>query len=1531
MAVEWFAILKGPAGWVWAKLLKRAREKYARYRASENAIRGEDLVGKASLHYLVKEQLEKLAASDNLPAGLQSDEFRTWLQQGDNVELFVEVLIARAGSRSEMSRQAEGRLAFNYEGITGETRKLAPGRVALAVSHVYGQLHATEGGRQALQLALEQWTAAQVFRLGHPEPRESPSDADVVRVKAMAAPLLEAGKRSWKMPRFVAPLTLEAHLQQDNHEPRPTSASEILSAIEAGGSFVLFGAGGIGKTTFMLELSTSCMIAGRRIPLFVDAAVWARTNLGLLEHLSSLPSARASGVTSAGLAELAAAGHLVIMLNGWNEIPASSKLVCRDGLIQLTVAAQALSVVVVSRTLGDTPSLPNSKQIEVRGLTWQGQSSVIRAELGNESAAPLLDLLAKNMRLRHAARSPLILRGLLAQARKGTMAYSSVFDLLGASVQAFEEDDQRRLVLSVGPVDGHQRAYLEELACLLTQRLATNCYRDDALQAIHSTATKLAQRRLISAPPPLAAVLDVLVSHHLLHLEDDLVRFAHQRFQEYFGAIRLLRECTEDAVPATLLRTAVNQPGWDESIALVADKLKGRGAPADARVRMIKAAAAVDVGLACDLAGICAFGNTDDSELHHHLVARVNELAASPLEQVRDLAVACQIASGLPAFAERLWQLLESEDRQTRLHTYRLSGFAISLAQLGADADKRVAAWPSDRRVEFLHEIADNPDNYEFLVRLARSEPDASVRAAAISALFWHFPASDAPLKAWLNAPVEVQTERNVMSYVQQALEEGYANDAVRERLRSIAVSDASDDARLALALAFPNEVGPRALDLVFERLRSSERYRDDAPLVAIAGTHAPKRLLDLAHELALQSRVVPDWVAEYLRNGPVGVTTDVFERAWNALQGEAFRNLSGEVLGPLANRSQTERNVALWLQYAGAARGTLTDVDHERQRYLADLLAHAPGGDLLSVVMQRGQTASYNEAAELVHLVLRRIGIEGGSARASNRWLPTVDDVQKLVVLFADKVETAEIPQDRIRVYLCSIASHVAPVEFGSFLLETCRRHLEAWSIFREKVHKWSKSEASPRPANPYLGQYLASALSKWGPDALPSLLELMSYPSAMEFLPEAIARIVDLPWASKRERLLNSVSTDIKEGNLRRRLGRDFRQPEDTYQRWTNEAAKALGQKLSELVKAYEEKKSTDQNWNAREAEYRVGRLAVAVASIPSANVVEPVHRALTSGLMDIYGTVGTLRGLVRQGLYISDAAVVRQLEALHEQSANAKWHDESARYVMSDLSELLFCVVPTSLLSKPTGYYLRQWRRFSYPGEIIRRLSAMESEAAWPALLDLGRELRGKGQLPEEYASALVSTLTPSHLSEFLALVADGTLFNWCRNVWALERLAPRVAAVLSETTGQVAAFVNACQQAQSPLADALASEVLSRIKGSERARLSYLLEALDAGRAILPNMPAYRMLQGMFTLKAPIDEAQYEVSPKASNELRVQLYARARGVGATADACRRLLASIECTRREMGRPDDEPRHPAPEERLPWTDALLGSQGP
>lgn len=1498
----------------------------AKRSARNRAMKGEDLSSQVSLEYIVKAELVKLAASSALPQELQSDYFRAWLLSEECIERFVEVLIAQAGGDSALAQRARDDLAKRYEQTTGETQKLAIGPLNLVVSHVYGQLRATESARQLLNSALALRSAAQLHGLRHPDLRPFPTDADLERLRTVSARLLEAGRATWKMPAFVAPLTLEANEDNDDKEARPVTTVQLLDSIDAGGNLILFGDGGIGKTTFLLELaSLFSRKAGRRASLYVDAAIWARSGVGVLDYLASTPPAQALGVSSGELAKFAESGCLVLLVNGWNEIPAERKSFCRETFNILTTTTPTLAVAVTSRTAHDAASLRSPRRIVVRGLTWQGQSAVIRSELKEGSADALLEVLAKDTRLRHAARSPLILRGLIAQAQAGAKASSNVYDILGAVLATFEGDDKRRLTLEDAPVFGMQTRYLEELACDLNARGTTNLFRDEAMSAIGTAATYMVEERLLGVVPQPRSVLDVLASHHVLHVQDGLVRFAHQRFQEYFAAARLLRAGGQADESTRLLSNAVNEPAWADSLKLVAGKLGAPGGSGAARARLVRTAEAVDFAYACDLAGLCAFTESDDAALHARIVAGVNKLGASQLGQVKDLGVACQIASRLPVFAENLWALFESDEQQTRLHSHRLNGSRISLTQLGPQAEARINAWPSALRSEFLHETASNSDNYDFIVRTAVADPDPDVRAAAISALFWSYPASTAGLNAWLNAPLEVQTKHNLVGYIDYGIEQGVAGDQIRERLCVIGASEISDVARLQLALAFPTEVGPTAVDAVLARLRNVEQRGGPEQLVAIAEAHAPERLLALALELVAGEQGTPQWAGELLLGEKPEMREIAFETAWETLMAGEGRRLNSESVGPLSSMAQTRRSVATWLRHCVERRSKLSDVEHERGRQVGYLLAHAPGEDLLGVVMERGVQASYEESVELAEMLLTRVSRGEGSVSGANPWLPKPEQFTRLFDLFSGKREVAQNPQDRLFTLLACIASHVAPADFGPLLLEALRRHLDAWTAYRALLDELLKRPSSPRPNNPSLGNYVISSLTRWGMDALPGVLQLLSHPNASDLVPQAIGRVASLPWSSTKKLVFSSVNTDIQDGRQRHDTGCVLQQPSPAYQPVTDDAARALASLLNVEVDRQLAERKANPKWNARQGEYQLGNLVGILANLPSVEIVAPVTRALSSGLMGLYGFIGAVRALTRQGWVFSDVGVVSEFEALYERETSAAWVQESTRYTLAEFSQLMFLVEPPTRLKLPLSHYLSEWQRFAHPSEVIRVLGDMRTERAWPLLLELGTELSIKGNTAEELPHALASALSSNHFAAFARLVSDGTLFSWSRSAWTVERIAPAVAEVVKTTPEHLNVLIDSWRKNASPLGDALLAEVLARVDVVDEKRWELGLEALDAGRANDPNMPAYRMLKRMFKLQVPLGENQFEVYPKACNPLRLALYRRAKVGGDVGLAARRILASLECGRREGERPTDEPRHPDPGDGLPWTSVL------
>jgi hypothetical protein len=1302
---------------------------YAKYKTKKKAFKGENLFGQGDYYQLVKKELERLSVARDLPTVLQSEQCRHWLIKEENIKLFAKVFLARRAQRADIAKSAEKQLAIDYEQCTEETRKLAPGRVELAINFVYGQLTATDDGIQSLQLACTQFVAGELLVSMQPGPPLVPSDDEIPHLKAMAEAIIKSAEHTWRMPQFVAPLSLELRMPEINDDVLSTDASKLVAGIQSGENIVLHGSGGIGKTTLLLEICKSCLDKGNRIPLYIDVAAWGVKKLGLLEYIASHPASVSNGITLGKLTKFAEAGKLIIMLNGWNETSTLCKLDCGRSLTDIMVTAKALNVVVVSRSNVDVPSVRYSKQVEVRGLSWEGQRKIVLEELEFEKAESLLDLLGSSNRLRRSARSPLILKGLIAQFNIGlTDGHTNEYDLLGASVDAFEKNEQRYQMLSSEPIDNNQKVYLETIACFLTDQQATNCTREDALQAISSASMQLIDRGQISVPPNLSSVLKVLTSHHLLHEDNDIIRFAHQRFQEYFAAGRLLNDCLGTNSSLASLKASMNKTAWDEALELVASKLKRDKRLVNARIKLIRAGKELDLGLACDLVGACSFCKQDDQELHDYLVDRINLLAGSSVDVIRDLGIAYQIASRLPDFADQLWNLLEDDNQQNRLHLYRLNHLEISILQLGEDADIRISRWPSDRRAEFVTETAKNPDNYEYVVKLAECELDQKIRSAAISIFPWEYPASEVPIKSLFDAPIEVLTDHNVISCIQYYSELGDEVEKVLERIKSFCTDEIPIGAQVELTLAFPDEFGAIYQDAVLERLADQEYYMHDDDLQTIAQTYFPERMLDVAKELAFakkppspQDQILryqpfpPTWVGICLQKMSSDMKHILFQRMLDYLsQGKDINFLNGKIIGPLASSDQIKKCLDFIIHEDGKEYGDVSDKDRMRCKKVEEILINGEGGSLLDVARKFGRESSYDEAALLLKFLNLRIQSDDHEG-VIKEWLPTIDDVDALILLFAEKEEMAEDPQNLVRIYLCSIASYVDSHQYMPFIIECCQLHLDIWNVYRERMSKWAKEGMGRRPQNPMYSEDLKSAFARCGEVALPGLLELADHLEAMEFVVGSMVRIVNEPWNSKKERFGQGVISASQEGKERRKQNLVNRQPEKALQPLTDQVSAKLGQKLTKTVTEYLEQKNQKEQFDTRVAEGPVGHLAALLAGIASPEVIEPINHALASGLINIYYTVNVMQGLMRQGLLLDDEDVIKKLEDRYQESKGKAWYSDHERYEMSELIQLLLSVEQIHQLNWPVKFYLEQWRVLSNTQKVLKNIGSINLDAA------------------------------------------------------------------------------------------------------------------------------------------------------------------------------------------------------------------------
>lgn len=1493
-----------------APLLDRIRRKLAAKKAAREGTGAEAFL----LDSLIRKELQELAKYSGRPANLSHDGFREWVLGADQEKRFATTLLARA--RGAEDAQAVSELADLYAMVTGEAPQVSNGAINYVLSHLLNVIQSTESGRQALNVSLQLRVAGHLQAPSRGTQQHTLEGDVLTPVRTMARQLLQAAARNWGMPPRVVTLSIDRRFGRDLAERESVDFDGVAERISAHRNVVIFGDGGLGKTTLLLHVCSQLVEQGSRVPLFLDAAAWARSGRGMLEYLAAREQALASQVSVSHLARLAAGGHLALFINGWNEIAGEHRERCRTELVDLEATYKELALVVTTRSWQEFPRSNEVQHLQVLGLTWKEQVAAIRSALSPDASKTLLEVLAKHSGLRRDTRSPLILRGVLDMAVTDDVASASTLDLIGAAVASFERNAQHASALAAKPLDGRSRAYLQAVAFELTRTLRLEFPRDDALRALAPVALKLQSDGLLLAPPHLPDVLSALVGHHVLQEDEGAIRFAHQRFQEFFAAQQVLEGCTHHKQSRDALKIALRNAGWDEVLQLVAQNLRPESARAQ-RAVLVAEALIVDLGLACDLAGESGFVRADDAELYESCVHMLKELSSSPLEEVRDLATCFQIASRWPVFADRLWPLLESDDQQVRLTTYRLSQDGISLRQLGAQAPERIAAWPEDRQSEFIHEVADNSDNVPYLEEVARSWPSATLREAAIRALLWNYPASEAGLRFWAEAPDNIRIE--LLGHVSEILERVPEPEDVQQALAQLA-DTVEDKQQVQFVREFPSRATAKAVPGLLAHLRAADdRSHDDTQLLSAAMKLAPVELLVLTTQLASSNTRLPQWVWRVLEGQPAEALVGLRSTLVARLIGDEWANTDASLAGAIATPDSTGLVLDAWLA-AEAEASTSTDrKNHDKPRHLQDALLVTPGSVLMTAVSTRARKATYAEATELVELLLSRVQRESSRRQPHiESWNPEADEIR---VLFSAVVGMTKPDdgQDALRAYLTSLCSKAHATQFESFIFEVFEHHLELWSAYARAMEGWNQRQ--PRPTNPYLGQYISNAAAALGFAAVPKLLSLATHPQAKRLVPETLVQIVAAPWDEGSEKGIfsNSLVNAITEGRRRAQLGRMSLQPTDATQAVTDQVAEYFSSELKGLIA------QAAVNTGGRNAGYALGEWAKLASKVPSRVVVPALLEALGCGLMPRYPTVDIAKSLLRAGEQIAVPQVVRHIETLLELDT-AKWVHDSERYSVGELAALLVCTVPDELLSKPWTHWHDVWLKFSYEHSVLDACRSGGCLRAWdilvPRLTTTSRDSR------ESAADAMLSSVDAQSFPRLLGLIRSGALFAHVGALWRLEQLTPKVVSLMRDNPDATAAFIEACRACPAPEADAYLVQVLESLGVSRETQGEYLLESLDAGRIASMHSPGMSAMRRIFASQRELGQSMYEVLPAACNGLRRGLYQRAKQDGSTAQLARRFLADLEAGRREGGRPDEEPRHPDASDGREWTRALAGS---
>jgi hypothetical protein len=1321
--------------------------------------------------------------------------------------------------------------------------------------------------------------------------------------------------------RAIVPVTLVEARYEGGHadgsdngaHPSQVTLDNVITWLTDHQKVVVWGEGGIGKTTVAIEIAQRLLDdpSRQRIPLFLDASAWSASADTPLVHIAKQVAFAGSDVTAPRLARLARLGHLVLIVDGWNEIEVAHALQAQQRMRAFLEGASTVGVVMTSRKYGQQPIAVSAHNIRVKGISWRHQREYIRASLPEVQAESLIDMLAVRHELRHAARNALILSGMVTRHASGGGIEGS-FGIYGAIVAEYESQPVRQAALQAPPVGGFQTPLLEAMAARMTDEGGTALSTGIAHEVVTEEVRRLqAQGQLAGMLEP-TAVVRGLLDHHLLFGEGDRIRFAHQRIQEYFSARHCLHQLAngqaEGAAPALL--AAINHPAWEDALLLVAEELSLNSQAACARSALLRTALTVDLHFCCVLVAECGFTRGDDTALYEEIVDAVSALLAADDAATQDYGIACAIDSELPAFGPALEARLRQAGESQRLHVYRLGEHPLALRQLGGDVAERVPTWGERRCVELIHEVAGNRANWGVLLDWAFHAANDAVRVAAISALAWEYPASRAPLDAWIAAPDVIKTQSELLGILANDFADG-DDPALARALQELhtRLPTASAD---RLAMRFPALLPVPSPEAVMQELREQDNYPDaEDALLSTLERIAPASVLALATELLLSPQQPPDWVVRAIRTWAPADRAALFAQAQIKL---AQDTRAVGALGPLAAcadlaqvTNMLQEFLALGTQLTGSQA---IQQEHDRHFLLRQLLLEADGDCLLAAVLSQAGRA---KDLELMRLITHRSSPQY-NGRDRSPWTPTTDQVTALIGAFGATNASSDTYCE-----LGQIASRTAPIRFTPLLLECCRRELEAWESYQRALVDWLATGArTRRPSNPPNSWQLAAAIARCGFEILPELLGLIEHPEADHFVYLAIAAILQEPWSTQAsDTALHRAWPDARAALHRRCLHREMLQPDTTHQSLTDEAARRLAVRLEADIERAEV--TTPGDLDHVRASTRATEAAKALARIPSMVGLPPLMRLMAQHRLADAVALDIVYALVSQGWWVDDDDVLERLREARHRLVHQRWHDNTHGYQLTMLNSTILLATNIDV----TDDDLDHWVKLTGAHEVIQSIAATRSPRGFGLLCRLlTAPARGRDRT-DAVLNGMSAMLAPEHMQDVGRLIEDGTLFS-SPEPWRLAQFAQSVAGLARNEPELLASALRACLANGTAPAIRFGCSCLVAIGAGDSLAVDFARRALGVSGASDASLPLAFL--GLFVRQKELGSNTYEIVPTASNGLRLFFYHTVQSSTLWASGAKTLLCDIEANRREHYRPVTEPRHPALHEGQKWSDALF-----
>ncbi len=439
------------------------------------------------------------------------------------------------------------------------------------------------------------------------------------------------------------------------------------------------------------------------------------------------------------LKSLAQSGRLAIVLDGWNELDAVSRKRATGQIKSLQREFPELGIVVSTRR--QVLDVPISGPIVEIDRLAEGQQLEIAHALRGSEGVSILEHAWRTPGIRELVAIPLYLTALLAHIPGETLPTTKE-EVLRLFVSEHERTADKAEVLRA-VIFGFHSEILTGLAVEATRAGNTTIAKRQTCVAVREIENRLSDDGQMTSAPQPTAILDVLVSHHLLVRSGsetgEGVSFQHQQFQEWYASFeveQLMRALAAGAVETKrkLKADVLNSHAWEEAVLFAcerASRADDRGVQAVAET--VLETMAIDPIFAAEMIYRSSTGVWN----------RIKQKITSIVERWHvsgkvDRAVQFMITSGRCEFALQIWPLISNADSQARMGTLRARRY-FRPSVLGDDVEMRIAELSEDLRGHVISEIASGSgmDGLELATRLAVRDTSPRVRVSVFEALLF--------------------------------------------------------------------------------------------------------------------------------------------------------------------------------------------------------------------------------------------------------------------------------------------------------------------------------------------------------------------------------------------------------------------------------------------------------------------------------------------------------------------------------------------------------------------------------------------------------------------------------------------------------------------------------------------------------------------------------------------------------------------------------------------------------------------------